>query len=107
MTRLKYKTFKGDGHQDVDDWFSEFESTAVANQEEGRSVEVVPRHSGSGPERLGTTHHDFLTSVPGSWRRSKSAGTAQQDDHEDIRIRTEVWTTGKGSYLEVNYGDRP
>jgi hypothetical protein len=34
MTRLKYKTFKGDGHQDVDDWFSEFESTAVANQEE-------------------------------------------------------------------------
>jgi hypothetical protein len=34
MTRLKYKRFKGDGHQDVDDWFSEFESTAVANQEE-------------------------------------------------------------------------
>jgi hypothetical protein len=33
MTRLKYKRFKGDGHQDVDDWFSEFESTAVANQE--------------------------------------------------------------------------
>jgi hypothetical protein len=31
MTRLKYKSFKGDGHQDVDDWFSEFESTAVAN----------------------------------------------------------------------------
>jgi hypothetical protein len=28
---LKYKRFKGDGHQDVDDWFSEFESTAVAN----------------------------------------------------------------------------
>jgi hypothetical protein len=33
MTRLKYKRFKGDGHQDVDNWFSEFESTAVANQE--------------------------------------------------------------------------
>jgi hypothetical protein len=33
MTRLKYKRFKGDGNQDVDDWFSEFESTAVANQE--------------------------------------------------------------------------
>jgi hypothetical protein len=33
MTRLKYKRFKGDGHQDVDDWFSEFESIAVANQE--------------------------------------------------------------------------
>jgi hypothetical protein len=33
MTRLKYKRFKGDGHQDVDDWFSEFESTTVANQE--------------------------------------------------------------------------
>jgi hypothetical protein len=31
MTRLKNKRFKGDGHQDVDDWFSEFESTAVAN----------------------------------------------------------------------------
>jgi hypothetical protein len=36
MTRLKYKRFKGDGHQDVDDWFSEFESTAVANQDEER-----------------------------------------------------------------------
>jgi hypothetical protein len=23
MTRLKYKRFKGDGHQDVDDWFSD------------------------------------------------------------------------------------
>jgi hypothetical protein len=33
MTQLKYKRFKGDGNQDVDDWFSEFESTAVANQE--------------------------------------------------------------------------
>jgi hypothetical protein len=29
MTRLKYKRFKGDKHQDVDDWFSEFESTVV------------------------------------------------------------------------------
>jgi hypothetical protein len=33
MTRLKYKKFKGDGNQDVHDWFSEFESTAVTNQE--------------------------------------------------------------------------
>jgi hypothetical protein len=31
MTRLKYKRFKGDGHQDVDDWLSEFESTVVAD----------------------------------------------------------------------------
>jgi hypothetical protein len=31
MTRLKYKRFKEDGYQDVDDWFSEFESTAIAN----------------------------------------------------------------------------
>ena len=33
-TRLKYSRFKGDGSQDVDDWLTEFESTALANQEE-------------------------------------------------------------------------
>ena len=33
-TRLKYSRFKGDGSQDVDDWFTEFESIALANQEE-------------------------------------------------------------------------
>ena len=33
MTRLKYKRFKGDGSQDADDWLCEFESTALANQE--------------------------------------------------------------------------
>jgi hypothetical protein len=33
MTWLKYKRFRGDGNQDVDDWFCEFESTVVANQE--------------------------------------------------------------------------
>ena len=32
--RLKYSRFKGDGSQDVDDWLTEFESTALANQEE-------------------------------------------------------------------------
>jgi hypothetical protein len=68
---------------------------------------VVPRHSGSGPERLRTTHHDFLASIPGSRRRSKSAGSTEQDDNENIRIREEVRATGKSSYLEVNYGDRP
>jgi hypothetical protein len=41
MTRLKYKRFKGDGHQDVDDWFSEFESTAVANQEEDEAKQRI------------------------------------------------------------------
>jgi hypothetical protein len=41
MTRLKYKTFKGDGHQDVDDWFSEFESTALANQEEDEAKQRI------------------------------------------------------------------
>jgi hypothetical protein len=41
MTRLKYKTFKGDGHQDVDDWFSEFESTAIANQEEDEAKQRI------------------------------------------------------------------
>jgi hypothetical protein len=41
MTRLKYKRFKGDGHQDVDDWFSEFESTAVANQEEEEAKQRI------------------------------------------------------------------
>ena len=34
LTRLKYSKFRGDGSQDVDDWFSEFESIALANQEE-------------------------------------------------------------------------
>ena len=33
-TRLKYSRFKGDGSQDVDDWLTEFKSTALANQEE-------------------------------------------------------------------------
>ena len=33
-TRLKYIKFRGDGSQDVDSWFSEFESIALANQEE-------------------------------------------------------------------------
>ena len=33
-TRLKYSKFKEDGSQDVDDWLTEFKSTAIANQEE-------------------------------------------------------------------------
>ena len=33
-TRLKYSRFKGDGSPDVDNWLTEFESTALANQEE-------------------------------------------------------------------------
>ena len=33
MTRLKYKCFKGDGSQDADEWLCEFDSTALANQE--------------------------------------------------------------------------
>lgn len=33
-TRLKYRKFKGDGRDDVDDWLCEFNSTAAANQEE-------------------------------------------------------------------------
>jgi hypothetical protein len=38
---LKYKRFTGDGHQDVDDWFSEFKSTAVANQEEDEAKQRI------------------------------------------------------------------
>ena len=33
-TCLKYSKFRGHGSQDVDDWFSEFESNALANQED-------------------------------------------------------------------------
>ena len=33
-TRLKYSRFNGDGSQDVDDWLTEFKSTAAANEEE-------------------------------------------------------------------------
>ena len=33
-TRLKYSRFRGDGSQDVDDWFCKFEFTTLANQEE-------------------------------------------------------------------------
>ena len=36
-TRLKYSRFRGDGSQDVDDWFCEFESTALANQEDNET----------------------------------------------------------------------
>lgn len=35
MSQLRYKRFKGDRSQDVDDWLSEFESTVLANQENG------------------------------------------------------------------------
>ena len=38
MTRLKYNRFKGDGSQDVDDWLTEFKSTAIANQEEPATI---------------------------------------------------------------------
>lgn len=31
--RLKYRRFKGDGREDVDDWLCEFNSTAAANEE--------------------------------------------------------------------------
>ena len=37
-TRLKYSRFKGDGSQDVDDWLTEFQSTAIANQEEPATI---------------------------------------------------------------------
>ena len=33
-TRFKYSSFRGDGSQDADDWFCEFESIATANQED-------------------------------------------------------------------------
>ena len=32
-TRLKYERFRGDGHQDVNDWLGEFESMAIAEEE--------------------------------------------------------------------------
>ena len=41
-TRLKYNRFKGDGSQDgsqdVDNWLTEFKSTAIANQEEPATI---------------------------------------------------------------------
>ena len=37
-TRLKYSRFKGDGSEDVDDWLTEFKSTAIANQEEPATI---------------------------------------------------------------------
>ena len=37
-TRLKYSRFKGDGSQDVDDWLTEFKSTAIANQKEPTTI---------------------------------------------------------------------
>ena len=40
-TRLKYSRFRGDGNQDVDDWFCEFESIAAANQEEPDSKKRI------------------------------------------------------------------
>ena len=36
-TRLKYSRSRGDGSQDVDDWFCEFESTTLANQEDNEA----------------------------------------------------------------------
>ena len=40
-TRLKYKQFKGTGRQDVDDWYGEFESTALANEESPESKQRI------------------------------------------------------------------
>ena len=40
-TRLKYNRFQGDGSQDVDDWFSEFESIVLANQEDFEAKERI------------------------------------------------------------------
>ena len=40
-TRLKYNRFKRDGNQDVDDWLTEFESTALANQEEPATKQQI------------------------------------------------------------------
>ena len=37
-TRLKYNKFKGDRSQDVDDWLTEFQSMAIANQEEPATI---------------------------------------------------------------------
>lgn len=34
VPRLKYRKFKGDGREDVDEWLCEFNATASANQEE-------------------------------------------------------------------------
>ena len=34
IPRLKYRKFRGDGKDDVDDWLCEFNSTAAANQED-------------------------------------------------------------------------
>ena len=34
LIRLKYSRFQGDGSQDVDDWFFEFRSITLANQED-------------------------------------------------------------------------
>ena len=36
-TRFKYSRFRGDGIQNVDDWFCEFESTVLANQEDNEA----------------------------------------------------------------------
>ena len=36
-TRLKFSRFRGDGSQDVDDWFCEFESTALAIHEDNEA----------------------------------------------------------------------
>ena len=33
-TYLKYSRFHGDGSQNVDDWFCEFESVVLTNQED-------------------------------------------------------------------------
>lgn len=34
FSRLKYRKFRGDGREDVDEWLSEFNATAAANQED-------------------------------------------------------------------------
>ena len=74
-TRLKYTRFKGDGSQDVDDWFGEFEAIATANQEDEASRRRV--------------FHGLLRGEALKWYQDVPDGVrADWDELTDLFLRT-------------------
>lgn len=79
FSRLKYRKFRGDGREDVDEWLSEFNATAAAvtviprtTQEGG--TPVVPRGTGQRAKELGFAIRCLPEGLPGGRRRSPHIG---------------------------------
>ena len=77
-THLKYSRFRGDGSQDIDDWFYEFESTALANQKDNEAKARIVH------QILEVCCPDSCT-VPRNWIRIKT-GTLRQGRNRHLAL---------------------